>query len=60
MNPGIKFDVLNSDIVDCIFYSHHYAAKAFLRDEEAITIIMNHFLGNCNRQMLFMSLVIVV
>jgi hypothetical protein len=25
--------------------SHHYASKAFLRDDEAIAIIMNHFLG---------------
>ena len=57
MNPGIKLDVLNFDIIDCFYYSHHYAAKAFLRDEEAVTIIMNHFLGNCDRQRLLISLV---
>ena len=50
----LKESNLNDSLICLLNSSHHYASKAFLRDEEAISIIMNHFLGNLQWIVIFM------
>ncbi|CAB3986573.1 Hypothetical predicted protein, partial [Paramuricea clavata] len=45
LNDGLMESYFHAILSDKKKISHHYASKAFLRDEEAIAIIMNHFLG---------------
>ena len=45
LNDGLMESYFHAILADKKKISHNYAPKAFLRDEEAIAIMMNHFLG---------------